>query len=98
MKQTPKMVSVELPSGAWYVEPGDNHVFLHVIQDSLGQLSLIASIAQDLPAAERRIHEGEILGSVMLFDLLSSAQRAKEDESENDGEVLDIDPDDELPA
>lgn len=73
-----RMISVILPCGAWYAEPEDYHLYLHVVADG-EKKSLVTTVAENERDARKAIleHDGKrkILFTISLFELLEFTRK-----------------------
>lgn len=79
MKDTEtKMISVILPCGAWYAEPEDYHLYIHVVADG-EKKSMVVTVAENESDAEKAASDHnsqrKILFTISLFELLESARK-----------------------
>lgn len=72
----PKMLSVVLDNGGWYVEPLDSHLFLHIARDASGEIFLLAGSAPDANTARLTAGDDEIIATISLYDLLEINRKA----------------------
>lgn len=83
MEMEEDLISVALSCGAWYVEPRDYHIYLHVISDG-DKRTLITTVAQSERDARMAIRETnrnvKILFTISLFDLLELTRRNESEE------------------
>ncbi|GAP11877.1 hypothetical protein BECAL_03071 [Bellilinea caldifistulae] len=78
-----RMISVILQCGAWYAEPEDYHLYLHVVADGEKKI-LVTTVAESESDARKVILEDDskrkILFTISLFDLLEFARKNELDD------------------
>ncbi len=76
------MISVLLSWGAWYVEPIDVHIYLHVVGDEQRR-KFVATVAHTEEEAIRFVRKTSeypvVHYTISLFDLLESTRRMDEE-------------------
>ncbi len=74
------LISVALRCGAWYAEPKDYHIYLHVVADG-EKPTLVTTVAENEKDAREAILENGakkiILFTISLFDLLELARKSE---------------------